>query len=61
MFSRPRHRICSATSEGLHLTSEEWVLILDALSAYQHNDAYLPLYEKLLAELPASQIRRRKG
>ena len=41
--------------------AEEWKMILDALSAYQHNDAYLPLYEKLLAELPASQIRRRKG
>lgn len=61
MFSRPRHKICSATPEGPHLTGEEWALILDALSAYQHNDVYLPLYEKLLAELPASQIRRRKG
>ena len=61
MFSRPRHRICPASAEGPHLTPEEWVLILDALSAYQHNQAYLPLYEKLLAELHAVPVRSQKG
>lgn len=29
------------------LTSEEWALIMDALRAYQHNEAYRALYEKL--------------
>ena len=61
MFSRPRHRISPASAEGPYLTGEEWVLILDALSAYQHNKAYLPLYEKLLAELPAAQVRGREN
>lgn len=58
MFSRPHHWIFPTSAESPHLTGEEWVLILDALSAYQHNEAYLPLYEKLLAELPAAQVRR---
>ena len=29
------------------LTTEEWALIMDALRAYQHNEAYRALYEKL--------------
>ena len=32
---------------GSHLTTEEWNLILKALSAYQHNDTYRSLYDKL--------------
>lgn len=32
---------------GLRLTPEEWVLIVVALRAYQHNTIYRPLYEKL--------------
>ncbi|GGF81507.1 hypothetical protein GCM10011402_37650 [Paracoccus acridae] len=31
------------------LTAEEWALIMNALRAYQHNDAYRSLYEKLEA------------
>lgn len=34
---------------GLHLTGQEWALIVRALSAYQHNQTYRPLYEKLVA------------
>ena len=33
---------------GLHLTVQEWALIVKALSAYQHNQTYRPLYEKLV-------------
>ena len=29
------------------LTADEWELIMDALSAYQHNEVYRALYEKL--------------
>ena len=29
------------------LTTEEWALIMDALRAYQHNEVYRALYEKL--------------
>lgn len=36
-----------APSAGLRLTPEEWKLIVSALSAYQHNQTYRPLYEKL--------------
>ena len=38
--------------KGPHLTAEEWMLILEALSTYQHHKVYRPLYEKLRAELP---------
>ncbi len=41
--------------------AEEWKMILDALSAYQHNEAYRALYEKLLAELPPTYSRDRQG
>lgn len=37
---------------GLRLTSEEWALIVGALSAYQHNTTYRPLYEKLAPQIP---------
>ena len=37
-------------SAALRLTAEEWELIVGALSAYQHNQSYLPLYEKLVAQ-----------
>lgn len=29
------------------LTAEEWALIMGALRAYQHNETYRALYEKL--------------
>lgn len=32
---------------GLRLSPEEWALIVVALRAYQHNQIYRPLYEKL--------------
>lgn len=35
---------------GLRLTPEEWALIVSALGAYRHNNAYRPLYEKFAAE-----------
>ena len=38
--------------KGPHLTAEEWMLILEALSTYQHHKVYRPLYERLRAELP---------
>ena len=41
------YRSCPAPSAGLRLTAEEWKLIVSALSAYQHNQTYRPLYEKL--------------
>lgn len=41
------HRLPGA---GLRLTPEEWALIVGALGAYRHNNAYRPLYEKFAAE-----------
>lgn len=35
---------------GLRLSAEEWRLIVSALSAYRHNQAYRPLYEKLTTQ-----------
>ena len=35
---------------GLRLAPEEWALIVGALGAYRHNNAYRPLYEKFAAE-----------
>ena len=35
---------------ALRLTAEEWTMIVGALSAYQHNQSYRPLYEKLVAQ-----------
>lgn len=34
----------------MRLTPEEWALIVSALGAYRHNNAYRPLYEKFAAE-----------
>jgi len=34
----------------LRLTPEEWLLLVDALRAYQHNATYRPLYEKFAAQ-----------
>ena len=39
-----------APSVAPRLTAEEWKLIVSALSAYQHNQTYRPLYEKLAAQ-----------
>lgn len=36
-----------APANGRHLTAEEWDLILEALSAYQHHTLYRELYAKL--------------
>lgn len=35
---------------NLRLTAEDWKLILEALKAYQHNQTYRPLYQKLVAQ-----------
>lgn len=35
---------------GPHLTSEEWELILKAVSAYKHNTTYRQLYDKLVSQ-----------
>jgi|GEM_PF-5330008 len=37
-----------------HLTSEEWDLIVEALSAYRHHTLYRELYEKLAPLKPCS-------
>lgn len=52
MHSRTLQRIFPFSEKGPHLTAEEWMLILKALSAYQHYESYRPLYEKLRDELP---------
>jgi|GEM_PF-6439397 len=46
---RPGRIVCAshAPAAGPHLTTEEWGLILKALSAYRHNAVYRDLYEKL--------------
>lgn len=35
---------------NVRLTVDEWGLIVAALSAYQHNKTYLPLYQKFAAQ-----------
>lgn len=40
---------------GSYLTIEEWDLILEALSAYQHNDTYRSLYDKLGSALTTNK------
>lgn len=52
MHSRTVSSIFPFSEKGPGLTAEEWMLILKALSAYQHHKAYRPLYEKLRDELP---------
>lgn len=52
MHSRIVSSIFPFCEKGPRLTAEEWMLILKALSAYQHQKAYRPLYEKLRDELP---------
>ena len=39
-----------APTSGLRLTTDEWKLIGGGLSAYQHNQAYRPLNEKLTTQ-----------
>ncbi|WP_313138177.1 hypothetical protein [Paracoccus jeotgali] len=34
----------------MRLTPEEWLLLVNALQAYQHNETYRPLYEKFEAQ-----------
>ena len=47
MHSR-HHPSSSPVSEPRkRLTTDEWELIMDALRAYQHNEVYRALYEKL--------------
>lgn len=50
MHSRTVSSIFPFCEKGPRLTAEEWMLILKALSAYQHHKAYRPLYEKLRDE-----------
>lgn len=38
------------------LTAEEWVLIMNALRAYQHNEVYRALYEKLRERFPKGEL-----
>ena len=38
------------------LTTDEWELIMDALSAYQHNQVYRSLYEKLGGQAHGSRV-----
>lgn len=38
----------SLSGEALRLSAEEWALIVGALRAYQHNNTYRPLYEKIV-------------
>lgn len=52
MHSRTVSSIFPFSEKGPRLTAEEWMLILKAISAYQHHESYRPLYEKLRAELP---------
>jgi len=42
----------SAPTATPRLTAEEWMMILEALRAYQHNQEYRALYEKLAARVP---------
>lgn len=39
-----------SSGAGLRLTPEEWLLLVNALRAYQHNATYRPLYEKFAAQ-----------
>ena len=41
---------CRIPEAGLGLAPDEWALILGALSAYQHNQTYRSLYEKLATQ-----------
>lgn len=52
MHSRTVSSIFPFSEKGPRLTAEEWMLILQAMSAYQHHESYRALYEKLRAELP---------
>jgi hypothetical protein len=38
------------------LKPEEWALIMDALRAYQHNEVYRALYEKLGGQPPKAEV-----
>nr|CRY98051.1 hypothetical protein [uncultured prokaryote] len=44
---KPNGFASPASATMLSLTPEEWKLILEALSAYQHREAFRALYEKL--------------
>ncbi len=52
MHSRTVSKLFPFSEKGPRLTAGEWMLILKALSAYQHHESYRPLYEKLRDELP---------
>ena len=41
---------------GHHLSAEEWGMILEALSVYQHTAAFRDLYEKVAARRPAASV-----
>ena len=47
---RPNQILCASRAPAAepHLTTEEWGLILKALSAYRHNAVYRKLYDKLV-------------
>jgi hypothetical protein len=46
----PQRKAASSAPSDAHLTAEEWAMILEALRAYQHNEAYRSLYEKLAGQ-----------
>jgi len=52
MHSRTVSSIFPFSEKEPCFTVEEWMLILKALSAYQHHEEYRSLYEKLRDELP---------
>lgn len=47
MQLRQHHHSSPFYDPKRRLTPEEWALIMNALSVYQHNEAYRALYEKL--------------
>lgn len=47
MHSRQHQTSSSFYDPKRRLTTEEWALIMNALRAYQHNEVYRALYEKL--------------
>ena len=44
----PKKPFPPRSSVDKRLTPEEWALIVNILSSYQHNEKIRPLYEKLL-------------
>jgi hypothetical protein len=56
MYSCQHQTSSSFYDPKRRLTSEEWILIMNALRAYQHNEAYRALYEKLGESPPKAKV-----